>query len=70
MGSVVSVVYGVDSASSDTGSFDCEGYDASCDTCVRIEALATTSLACVLEVEKAEVSDSGVNDHAIKFPGA
>lgn len=48
---------------------DTDGIDASCVTWGRLCALAAASLVCIDVWDKAGVSDVGVDDHAIKFPG-
>lgn len=54
--------------SSDSGSFDTDGANASKWSCVISDALATAALVCSEFDDKAEVSDSGVDDPTIKLP--
>lgn len=58
----------MDAASSDACSLGCDGPVARCETCVCLLALASTSIVCADEFDCTVGSDSGVDDHTIKFP--
>lgn len=62
------ISYNLDTTSSDSGSFDTDGTEATCSACIRLNSFTTASSVWSEDLDKTEVSDNGVDDHSIKLP--